>query len=162
MTSLEPRKPTKQTGALNSPHESQVQSPPPPPPPPPPRNWPTNRRGFDFLSLSTYLLLIFLVSKYLLLYPSTLKLKWLRPEGLVMIDCFRGAWRRGAGLSEPGRRGAWPRAYLRGSRHRGARRSFHARRARVLNARVFPTYSERAVIRKTAVKKTAATETGAA
>ena len=121
MTSLEPRKPTKQTGALNSPHESGVQS--PPPPPPPPKNCSTNRRGFDFLSLSTYLLLIFLVSKYLLLYPSTLKLKWLRPEGLVMIDCFRGAWRRGMGLSEPGRPGAWPRAYLRGSRHRGARRT---------------------------------------
>ena len=74
------------------------------------------------LSLSTYLLLIFLVSKYLLLYPSTLKLKWLRPEGLVMIDCFRGAQQRGAGLSEPGRQGAGPRAYWRGSRHRGARR----------------------------------------
>ena len=83
----------------------------------------TNRRGFDFLSLSTYLLLLFLVSKYLLLYASTLKLKWLRPEGLVMIDCFRGAWRRGAGLSEPGRSGAGPRAYWRGSRHRGARRT---------------------------------------
>ena len=91
-------------------------------PPPPPKNWPTNRRGFDFLSLSTYLLSLFLVSKYLLLYASTLKLKWLRPEGLVMIDCFRGAWRRGAGLSEPGRSGAGPRAYWRGSRHRGARR----------------------------------------
>ena len=51
-----------------------------------------------------------------------LKLKWLRPEGLVMIDCFRGAWRRGAVLSEPGRSGAGPRAYRRGSRHRGARR----------------------------------------
>ena len=30
-----------------------------------------------------------------------------------MIDCFRGAWRRGAGLSEPGRSGAGPRAYWR-------------------------------------------------
>ncbi len=82
--------------------------PPAPPPPPPPRNGSTNRRGFDFLSLSTYLLLIFLVSKYLLLYPSTLKLKWLRPEGLVMVDCFRGAWRRGGKLSGPSRQLALP------------------------------------------------------